>query len=363
MDLSFTEEQVALRGLARQIFEGHCTDDRLREVEAGPDRFDPALWLELARANLLGTGIPEALGGIGGGMVEVAILLEEAGRVTAPVPLWASMFGALAVARVGSDEQKELVRAFVAGGKPVVAALMEPDAADPHEIRAVARRLQDGWYVDGVKTVVPRAPDAAGIVLAARVDDGTGLFLLDPDDDADIDRQDPTGSEPVYEVALAGAKVEPLTDPPDDRRVTRLIERATAGVCAEQVGVAERALELTATYTSQREQFDKPLGAFQAVQQRAADAYIDVQAMRWTMWEAVWRLSERLDATEAVEVAKVWATEAGGRVLAAAQHLHGGMGVDMDYSLHRYTFAARQLGLRLGGAPAHLQRLGDLIAT
>ena len=359
MDLSFSEEQVALRDLARQIFEGHCTDDRLREIDAGPDRFDAVLWEELARANLLGVAIPENLGGIGGGMIEVAILLEEAGRVTAPVPLWASVLGALALARGGSDEQKELVRAYVGGGKPIVVALMEPNAADPFQIDAVARRLKDGWYVDGVKTLVPRAPDASAVVLASRVDDGTALFALDPDEAANIARQEPKGSEPTYEVELAGSKVEPLSGV----SLAWLAERAIAGVCAEQVGVAERALELTASYSSERQQFAKPLGAFQAVQQRAADAYIDVQAMRWTMWEAAWRLSEGLDATEAVGVATVWATEAGGRVLAAAQHLHGGMGVDMDYPLHRYTFAARQLGLRLGSAPAHLYRLGELIAT
>ena len=142
-----------------------------------------------------------------------------------------------------------------------------------------------------------------------------------------------------------------------------MLDHAQVGLCALQLGIAEHALRLTAEYSSGREQFGRPLGSFQAVQQRAADAFVDVEAMRWTMWRAAWLLSEGLPATDEVLEAKYFASEGGHRVLAAAQHLHGGIGVDMTYPLHRYTFLAKQAELTLGGATEQLAKLGDRMAT
>jgi alkylation response protein AidB-like acyl-CoA dehydrogenase len=133
-------------------------------------------------------------------------------------------------------------------------------------------------------------------------------------------------------------------------------------LCALGVGVAERALELTAAYTSERKQFDKPLGSFQAVQQRAADAYVDVEAMRVTMWQAAWRISEGLEAEREVRIAKFWAAEGGQRVVSSAQHLHGGMGADIDYPLHRYTLWSKWIELAFGGATPTLARMGEVLA-
>jgi alkylation response protein AidB-like acyl-CoA dehydrogenase len=133
-------------------------------------------------------------------------------------------------------------------------------------------------------------------------------------------------------------------------------------LCALGVGVAERALELTASYVSQRQQFGRPLGSFQAVQQRAADAYIDVEVMRQTMWQAAWRLAEGLEASREVAIAKFWAAEGGHRVTATAQHLHGGMGVDVDYPLHRYTLWSKWIELSFGGAAHQLARMGEALA-
>jgi alkylation response protein AidB-like acyl-CoA dehydrogenase len=141
-----------------------------------------------------------------------------------------------------------------------------------------------------------------------------------------------------------------------------MVEHAVVGLCAWQVGVADQALRLTAGYTSGREQFGRPLASFQAVQQRAADAFIDIEAMRWTMWHAAWKLSTGARAYEEASVAKYWAAEGGHRVLAAAQHLHGGVGVDMEYPLHRFTFLEKQIELTMGGATFQLARLGAQMA-
>jgi len=140
-----------------------------------------------------------------------------------------------------------------------------------------------------------------------------------------------------------------------------LLDRAVVLRCALGVGIAEKALEITASYVSERKQFGVPLGSFQAVQQRAANAYVDVEAMRLTMLQAAWQISDGRDAGHAVEVARFWASEAGMRVVTTAQHLHGGMGADIDYPLFRYTVAMKEIELAFGGATETLARMGAML--
>jgi alkylation response protein AidB-like acyl-CoA dehydrogenase len=130
-----------------------------------------------------------------------------------------------------------------------------------------------------------------------------------------------------------------------------------------ELGAAERALRMTAKYTSERKQFGKVIATFQAVAQRAADAYIDVEAIRLTTWQAVWRLAEKLPARRELSIAKYWASEGGHRACYAAQHLHGGIGVDKDYPLHRYYLLSKRIELTLGGAQEHLARVGAMLAA
>lgn len=369
MDLGFTEDQEALRDLARQILGGHVTTDRLKEVEAGPDRFDRALWAELARANLLGVGVGEEHGGIGGGLTEVCLLLEQAGAFVAPVPLWPTLvLGARAVARHGSAGiAPGLVRRVVAGDAVLTAALSEPDSDDPLAPATTAAWEGDAWRLEGVKTAVPAAHLAERILVPARSNGGVGVFLLDPKaGGASIERQAATSGEIVSLLTLDGAAVledDVLVEPGTDQdALPQLHDEALTGLCALQVGIAERGLRMTAEYVSNREQFGRALAKFQAVQQRAADAYIDVESMRWTMWQAAWRIDEGLPAADEVAIAKFWAADGGHRVLAAAQHLHGGIGVDLEYPLHRYTLGAKHIELLLGGAGRQLARIGAAMA-
>jgi 3-oxocholest-4-en-26-oyl-CoA dehydrogenase beta subunit len=369
MDLSFTEQQEAVRDLARQIVEGHATKDRLREVEAGPDRFDRALWGALAGAGLLGAGIPEEHGGIGGGMVEACLLLEQAGTSVAPVPLWpALVLGGIPIARFGSPGQRAALLPGLTRGETILtAALTEPASDDPLSPRVAARWEGDAWRLEGVKTAVPAAHIADRVLVPARADAGVGVFLLDPrTGGVEVERQLATSGEVTGLLTLDGAAVpedDVLVDPgTNPEGLAWIHDRALVGLCALQLGIAERALRMTAEYLSGREQFGRPLAGFQAVQQRAADAYIDVEAMRWTTWQAAWRLDEGVPATNEVAIAKFWAADGGHRVLAAAQHLHGGIGVDLDYGLHRYTLRAKEIELTLGGATRQLVRLGAAMA-
>lgn len=370
MDFSFTEAQKAVADLSRKILTERVTPEALRSVEAGPDWYFKKLWDDLATAGLLGTAIPEEHGGSGHGIRELCALLVEAGAAVAPVPLWpALVLGALSVARFGTPEQKQRWLPGVASGEIVLtAALAEEHALDPLQPATRAARAGEGWTLDGVKVCVPAAHLAARVLVSGRTREGAvGVFLVDPTArGVSLERQIATTGEPQFRITLAGALVgdaDVLVPPSaDDTALAWIADAGALGLCAMELGVAERALRTTATYTSSRKQFDRPIATFQAVAQRAADAFIDVEGMRLTMWKAAFLLDTGLPAGEAVAVAKVWAAEAGHRVVYAAQHLHGGMGFDRDYPLYRYYLAAKQIELTLGSASIHLARLGAAMA-
>ena len=366
MDFSYTPDQEELRALARAVIGDRATPRRLEEVERSPDRIDRELWASMAGAGLLGAAVPEDYGGSGLGMVELAIVLEEVGRAVAPVPAYPTLvLGALPVAEFGSPAQRELLLPGVASGDLLLSgALTEPRNPDPLSPATTARRDGDGWRLDGVKLGVPIADSAAAVVGPARAENGVRLFLVDPAaEGVALDPIETTNRELQHVMTLEGAAVAPDSALGDGEDALRwLVRRATVAVCATQLGVTERALRMTAEYTSTRQQFGRPLAAFQAVSQRAADAFIDVEGIRLTMLAALWRLSEGLDADESIAIAKFWAAEGAQRVVHAAQHLHGGVGVDMSYPLHRYFTWAKQLELTLGGGTEQLVRLGAMLA-
>jgi alkylation response protein AidB-like acyl-CoA dehydrogenase len=370
VDFALNEEQEAVRDLAKQILEGHVTQERLKEIEAGAQHVDRRLWAELARANLLGIGLPTDVGGSGLGFVELFLLLEQVGRTVAPVPVLPTLvLGALPIAEHGTPEQRRRYLPPVVAGDLVLTAALVEVGTEPTRPVTTARRDGAVWRLDGVKVCVPAAHVAGRVLVpAATGGDTVGLFLLDPTSDGvQADDQQTTSGQPEQRLELAGAAVaaeDVLGDPHGGGPVLDwILQRATVAYCAVTAGVCEEALRLTAEYVKTREQFGRAIASFQAVGQRTADAYIDTEAVRITAIQAAWRLASGLPAAEEVAVAKFWAADAGQRVVHAAQHLHGGMGVDRDYPLHRYFLWAKQLELTLGGATAHLRHLGALLAS
>jgi len=357
MDFAHTEEQRAVAELASRVFERRLTTEVRKEIERSGDRFDAPLWAQLAEAGLLGVALPEDVGGAGHGLLELCSLLVAAGAAAAPVPLWAVSSAALAIDRFGTEAQRALLRGVVAGDTIVVPAFAEPDGRDPRAPRTRAQRTSHGWRLDGVKTCVPAAARAAQFVVSATTADGPALFLASP---SALERQVATTGEVVGELSFDGVAAEPLGD---STAFDWLVERASVGLCAMELGITEQVLRMTAQYTSQRVQFDRPVATFQAVAQRAADAWIDVETIRLTTWEAAWRLAHDLPAAREVAIAKFFAAEAGHRVTYAAQHLHGGIGFDLDYPLARYYPLSKQIELTLGGANAQLAWLGVLLAA
>jgi alkylation response protein AidB-like acyl-CoA dehydrogenase len=368
MDFAFSEEQEDLKGLAEQVLQGELTIERLKEVEGGDDNFDRELWKKLADVGVLGIAIPEAHGGGGLGFLETALVLEQVGRTVAPVPYYATVvLGALPIAKFGSDDLQSAVLPGVVSGDTIISAALVELGADPLQPVTTAKPDGDGYVLDGVKDCVPGGPLVDKVLVPASTPDGKVVLAL-----VDIgakgitsERQETTNHHPEARLTLEGVKVaagDLVGSPDNGEALAWTVERATAALCAIAVGLCEEALRMTAEYTKTREQFERPIATFQAVGQRAADAYIDTEAVRLTAWQAIWRLSEELPATAEVAVAKFWAAEGGQRVVHAAQHLHGGMGVDRDYPLHRYFLWAKVIELTLGGTTPQLLKLGKILA-
>jgi 3-oxocholest-4-en-26-oyl-CoA dehydrogenase beta subunit len=347
VDFTLTEQQEEVRSLAERLFQDRATVDRVKAAEASADGIDLDLWAELARTGLVGLALPEEHGGGGLGLVELCLVLEQQGRVVAPVPLLATVTAAMAIAELGSAEQRSTWLPRVAAGDAILTSGLE--GSDTVSVDAAGR-------LSGACPCLPAGHVADAVLVAAG--DGT-LHLVDPAAAAGREVAVTTSRERQAHLVLDGTPAEPVGGPGG---AEWLRQRAMVGLCALQVGVGEAALRLAAGYTSHRQQFGKPLSTFQGVALKAADAYIAIQAMRATMWQAAWRLAEGLDADDAVLVAKWWAADGGHRVVHAAQHLHGGMGADVDYPVHRYFLWGKQLTDTLGGASATLARLGAALA-
>jgi acyl-CoA dehydrogenase len=372
MDFSFSEEQEAVAEAAAAIFDGRSTVDRVREVEATDDRIDHELWTELAKANLLGIAVPEAHGGSGLGIIELALLLQAQGRTVAPIPLWAvTCLGALPLARFGTDEQQaSWLPGVVSGDVVLTAALEQLGSAAPTDVQGVAATADgDGWTLTGRRLSVPAGHVATRILVPATTPDGGVIVaLVDPAGaGVTVDVVKTTDRSVRAHLTLESAPVaagDVLGDASNGAEIVRFaVQHGQVGLAAQQLGLGEAALAQTAEYVSNRQQFERPLSTNQGVAMRAGDAYIDLAAMRTTLWQAAWRLSEGLPADQEVLVAKWWAAEGGHRVVHTTQHLHGGMGADVDYPIHRYFLWAMENGATLGSGSRQLVALGQEIAA
>lgn len=348
MDFSLSSDQDDLRGLAHQILTDTCTAEHLKSVAATDGALDMALWQALADAGLVGIEIPESAGGGGLGFIETCVVLEECARAAAPVPALAVM--ALGVGALA--HQPELLSG-VADGSVIVTAALHEAVGDPSQPTAT---VTDG-RLTGEKYCVPAGMIATRIVVSAT----DGLYAVEADaDGVHRQRQDTTTGVPEGLIRFTGA---PATKVGGPNALAALIERACAAAAVMAHGHCATALALSAEYTKTRKQFDRAIASFQAVSQRMGDAYIDTEAIKLTAWQAAWRLAHGHPATEHVLTAKFWAAEGGQRVVHAAQHVHGGFGVDRDYPLHHHFLAIKQLELTLGSATPSLAKLGRLIAA
>ena len=359
MDFTFSSEADDAAELAATILKDHTTPERLAEVEAGGKRFDPVLWKALGDAGLRSLTTPESHDGAALGLLELCRVLVEVGRTVAPVPLATDAVARLFIAEHGSDDQQRL--AFDA--ELVSCAVSEEHEHAPTVPTTTAAQDGDDYVLTGTKYLVPAATVATMFLVPATTPDGAAVFLVEADaSDLTIGKQHLSDGDVAGLVELDGVRVAA------DRRVDgdvaqRLVDLLTVATCAVQLGVTEGAVSLTAEYAKTREQFDRPIGTFQAVAQRLADGYIDTRFLALTVWQAAWRLSEGLPAAEAIATAKLWAADAGHRVAHTTVHIHGGVGVDLDGEAHRYFTAATRYDFEHGGTTEQALRLGRLLAA
>jgi alkylation response protein AidB-like acyl-CoA dehydrogenase len=350
MDFSFSSDQQDLRELAAKILGDATTLERVKQVVGDHDGFDRDLWSALADAGLVGISIPESAGGAGLGFLETCIVLEEVGRTAAPIPALAVMgLAAPALVEFGALDALDGV---AAGTRIVTAALSEAvgDATTPSTSASSDGKLT------GEKVCVPAGLLAERMLVSA----ADGVYLLDPSSPGvTVEREDTMLGAPMARLVMRDA---PATKLAGLDGLVWLLERAQTAMAVTMSGAAATALDLTSTYVQERKQFGRAIGTFQAVSQRAADTYINKEAIKLTSWQAAWRLDRGMAAATQVATAKYWAAQGGQDVLLAAHHLHGGVGVDRDYPLYRYFLLAKQMELDLGSETPTLMRLGTMIA-
>jgi alkylation response protein AidB-like acyl-CoA dehydrogenase len=265
-----------------------------------------------------------------------------------------------ALAAFGSEAlQQDWAVPAVRGDKILTVALDGEMGQGPVQAQTVG----GGYRLTGSRALVAYGPVADAFLVPAESDSGTHVFLIAADDPGlSVSSLDTTGHGSVGHLELQGVEVDASRLVGGAAVAVWLTTRITLGRSAFQLGVLERALELTAEYAREREQFDRPIGSFQAVGQRLADGYIDIKGLRLTLTQAAWRLSEDLSSDLEVGTAAFWAAEAGHRVAHTAVHVHGGVGIDVDHPVHRYFLAAKQTEFAVGGATGQLLRIGRELA-
>lgn len=352
MDFRFQESHLAVRDLAKRVFS---------RLPSGPEHVRE-VWRELGRSQLLGVALPENVGGSDDGLVALCLLLQQAGRVASSAPLIPS----LVLAGLPLSEHAALRErlAAVCSGSSIVCGSFGAYG----ETAVSARKLGADYALSGMESTVEALPLADAVVVAARNELGARmLFVLDPYARGVNISEQRVGSG----AAIGSLELSDVRTPADallydaehaERTIERTLDRAYLAQCAYELGLCETALELTARYAGERQQFGRAIGTFQAVTQRIADMHIAVETIRLTLWRAAWLIDRGQSARSEIAVARSVAAEAGHKVLCAAQHIHGGMGFDREYPLHRYFLASKQNELRLGGPAFHLARLGKLLA-
>ena len=394
MDFELGEEEQAVRDLTAQVLDDMSSHERLKALAAEGDHVDRKAWAALAATGVVGASVPEAHGGLGLDFLAIAVALEEVGRRVSPVPLLTTAaMGAMPIAAFGTESQRAAWLPGIADGSMLACAALAEDGTTAAEPTTTARIATDrngpspygdgsapgrgglghgggGYVLDGTKVLVAGGLDADVALIPARLDDGgVGVFIVPTDAEGlEVRPVEVTTGRPEARFELSGVRVgaDALLGggTSDGAEVVRFIERhANVGLCMMMAGAARAAIEMAADYTKQRHQFDRPIATFQAVSQRAGDSYIDAEAIWLTAYQAAWRLSAGLPADREIAIAKYWASEGGYRVVHAAVHVHGGVGVDRDYPLHRHFLAARHIELTLGHAEEQLAELGRQIAA
>ena len=356
MQFGLSESQTILRDSAREFFAGECQMARVRRLTETDSAHDPELWSKLAEQGYTGILFDEEYGGIGLGVVELVLLMEEAGRALLPGPLISTvaLAGAVLDACASPAQKRKYLPPISRGDARATLAMLESSASwDPDDVEMTA----EGGRLTGEKLFVPDAAVADSIVVVAR----DGVYVVHakapgvriaPMASMDLTRK-------LYAVMFADAPAEKLVH---GAGLSRGLQIATAALVADMVGGMQRTLDITVDYAKTRKQFGKPIGSFQAVQHQCADMYLETESARSAAYYAAWALQERApDAAEAVSIAKMYASDASRAVGNRGIQIHGGMGFTWENDLHLYYRRAKSSETTLGDATYHRERIARLV--
>jgi alkylation response protein AidB-like acyl-CoA dehydrogenase len=348
MDLDLTEDQKMLRTMVRDLLEKECPKSLVREMEEDKKGHPVGLWSQMAELGLLGLPFPEKYGGGGGSFLDLAILLEEAGRACMPGPFFSTVvLGGLPVLNAGSEELKQKYLPMVADGKIFTLALVEDDGGyNPDCMEVSASAEGDSYVISGTKMFVPNAHIADYILCLARTSKGSGgtgltVFIVDGKSQGlNCTLFDTISGDKQCEVIFDKVKASKHDIVGELNKGWQVIEKAlqmaSVALCADLLGAAEAALEMSIAYACERVAFEHPIGSFQAIQHHLADAKVNTDGIRFMTYQAAWRISEGLPAVKEVAMAKAWVNEAFRFVAAKGQQIHGSIGYTSDHDMQLY---------------------------
>ena len=367
--LALTGEQEELRRSVRRFLDDTSPMDEVRRLMDTEEGYDPGVWRRMAELGLQGIHVPEALGGAGLGHVELAVVLEELGRTLACLPYFSTVGLAVNALLASGDEraQRDLLPRLASGEATATLAVLEPPGSwDPDALRAQARREGGGWVVDGVKAFVVDGHTADVVLVAAGTPAGPSVFAVDGGapglERLPVPQLDQTrklarlelSSTPARLVGEAGSAAGWLG---------RALDLAAVALASEQVGGAQRCLDMSVDYAKSRHQFGRPIGSFQAIKHRCADMLLRVESARAAASYAAWAAAEDAEELPAVaSLARAYCSEAYSWVAGETIQVHGGIGFTWEHDAHLYFKRAKASELLLGD-PAHhrellLQRIG-----
>lgn len=364
MDFKLSEFQGEIQELSKKMLADYCSQPRLRAAEDS-DYFDAELWQQLAEAGLLGIALPESVGGMAQNFETLAVLLEQLGAHVAPVPA-VSALATASLPLLAYIEQPAVSAALAASasGEGILScALAEPGVYGESTVASRAEVRDGQIYLSGEKSRVPAGLQASQCWTLAKNGEELGIYLFScADAGVTRERQLSTGGASLASIKLDGVKAELIVSGAQAAefvKVAVVYQRAASAALA--TGMCEAMIALASEHCSQRKQFGRPLGSFQAVAHHLADCYIDKECLRTASEQVAGQLSLERDAGESSLVAAYWVTEALHRVSHRCQQVHGGTGVDQDYPLYRYCLQARQIEMDLGGQGSVLAQLGASI--
>lgn len=360
MDFQLSEDQQAIADLAESLFVELCADDKQVAFDGSDEPYMVDLWAQCVETGLHALAIPEQAGGSELGMTELMLVLEAQGRSLAQVPLWRHQLAAAAVAQFGGAAGAEQAAAAAEGRLMMTLAIDNCFSAHGVSLRVHASGEQG--LLTGKVEAVPLGAEAGHALLAAETEAGVRLVSVS------LEQAGVTRTAGVFTHGEAVADLHFVDCPLDQSAVLPesalpwLEQRAVAALGALQLGVSTEQVRRTVEYINERRQFDRAIASFQAVQMTMADAQIAIEALRSTLWQLVYRLDAGLPSPAEALAVKYLASECGHHVAHKTQHVHGGIGVDLTYPIHRYLYWSRALGMALGGSAVTLERLGDWLA-